>query len=225
MSQIAIKEFKNLIFSIKSIIVILIFALFSFYIADFLAKTLNATNDNKSAAYSSIRLLVFIFGYLFASILSHNSINKEVELKTARFVVTKVSRLSFLLGKYIGTCLFWFFCLTISYMIISIMSKQFDFEVYIMVLVVMVYFVSLVLMISTLIDKSSLSNFLGLIIGIAFPILGLWVTLNESKPFSFMKYLFPYYFILKGAIYIVIPLIISFIMMALSCIIFKRKEL
>ncbi len=221
---IAMKEFKNLICSIKSIIIIMIFVLFSYYISDFLANSINSNSD-KGAAYSSIRLLVFVLGYLFASILSHNAINKELELKTIRLVITKVSRLKFWMGKFLGVYCFWFVCLTISYLLISIMSSQIDIEVYIMILCIMAYFVSFVLMMSTIIAKSSLSNFLGLVVGIALPGFGLWITLSEQKVFSFVKYLFPYFYILKGNAYIIIPLLISFIMAAFSYIIFRRKEI
>ena len=85
MISVAKNEFLNLIKSVKAVIVILVFVLFSFYISNFLIKS-SHLNTGKAAAYSSLRLLVFVLGYLFASILSHNTINREIEQRTGRLL-------------------------------------------------------------------------------------------------------------------------------------------
>lgn len=224
MSSVIKNEFLSLMKGVKSIIIIMIFVLFSYYISDFFSVNSQLV-DNKEAAYSSIRFLVFVLGYLFSSILSHNTINKEIELKTVRLVITKISRTEFWLGKYLGNILFWLLCLTISYVVISFMSNQIDIEIYIMILGVMQYFVSFVLLMSTLIEKTSLSNFLGLIFGLGVPIFGLWVTLTKNPILGFIKYIFPYYYILKGGFYIIIPVGISIMMIGIALMVFKKKEL
>ncbi len=224
MISVAKNEFLNLIKSVKAVIVILVFVLFSFYISNFLIKS-SHLNTGKAAAYSSLRLLVFVLGYLFASILSHNTINREIEQRTGRLIVTKISRKSFLLGKFIGNLMFWFVSITVSYILISIMSNQQDGEVYFMTLSTMIYFVGLVLLLSTAVNKTSMSNFLGVFLGIAIPGIGIWITLDEKHILGFTKYIFPYFYILKGGAFMLIPDLIAIIWVIIALIIIKRKEL
>ncbi|GEL67095.1 hypothetical protein MPS01_12500 [Marinilactibacillus psychrotolerans] len=68
-----------------------------------------------------------------------------------------------------------------------------------------------------------MTNFIGLIIGIMFPITGLWVTLSD-KWYSSFKYLFPYEYILKGGYLIVVPVLISIIYLSIAVFSFSRKE-
>lgn len=224
MISVAKNEFFNLIKSVKAVIIILIFVMFSLYISDFLIKSAEF-NTGKVAVYSSLRLLVFVLGYLFASILSHNTINREVEQRTGRLIVTKISRNSFLMGKFVGNLTFWFVCITVSYVLISIMSNQQDVEVYFMTLSTMTYFVGLVLLISTLINKTSMSNFLGLFLGLAMPGIGIWITLAERHVLGFTKYIFPYFYILKGGAFMLIPVLIAIIWIIIALIIIGKKEL
>lgn len=224
MVSVAKNEFFNLIKSVKAVIIILIFVLFSFYISNFLIKS-SELNARQGAVYSSLRLLVFVMGYLFASILSHNTINREIEQRTGRLIVTKISRNSFWLGKFVGNLMFWFVCITSSYILISIMSNQLDVTVYFMTLSIMLYFVALVLLVSTVIDKTSMSNFVGLFLGIAMPGIGMWVTLDEKNVLGFAKYVFPYFYILKGGAFMLIPVLIAMIWLLISLIIIRKKEL
>lgn len=224
MVSVAKNEFFNLIKSVKAVIIILIFVLFSFYISNFLIKS-SELNARQGAVYSSLRLLVFVMGYLFASILSHNTINREIEQRTGRLIVTKISRNSFWLGKFVGNLMFWFVCITSSYILISIMSNQLDVTVYFMTLSIMLYFVALVLLVSTVIYKTSMSNFVGLFLGIAMPGIGMWVTLDEKNVLGFAKYVFPYFYILKGGAFMLIPVLIAMIWLLISLIIIRKKEL
>lgn len=224
MISIAKKEFLSLIKSIKAIVIIIIFVFFSYYLSEFLAKTAGEIND-KGAVYSSIRFLVFILGYLFASILSHNTINKEMELKTVRLVITKISRSRFWLGKYFGILLFWFVCLTVTCALIAIMSGTIDISVYFMTLITMLYFVSLIMLLSTVIEKTALSNFFGLLLGIFIPLIGIWLTLKEGMFFGVLKYFFPYTYILNNDITLLVPVAISGILVMVSLLIFNKKEL
>lgn len=217
------KESINLFKSFKSIFIILFFGLFSYFISNFLSSSVQLID--KSSFYASIRLLVFLLGYLFVSILSHNCINKEIETKTIRLTITKISRIDFLIGKLLGTMLFWIACLLISFLMISIMGKVFDISILFMLIVTMIYFISIVLLLSTIITKSSLTNFIGLVLGLLIPILGLWLTMGGSTNLDFLKLLFPYYYVLKGMAYMFIPLGISLILNIISIRILSRKDL
>src|SRR5690625_7700017 len=56
---------------------------------------------------SVISLILMVLGFLFAFAISHDLINKEIELKTIRLLITKTSSLKLMLGKFLGTLLFW----------------------------------------------------------------------------------------------------------------------
>lgn len=223
MISVALEEFKRVLKSIRTIIIILIFVLFSYGMSSALANFNTNTNSNISAAYSSIRLLVFILGYLFVSILSNNCINKEIETGSINFVLSKISRCNFIIGKFIGILLFWSVCIGTSFSVISFLNHQINFSIFLMLLCVITYYISLCILFSVLISKSSITNFLGLVIGIIFPILGLFVTLSNEW-YSFFKYLFPYEYILKGDFFIIVPLLISSIFLSIAILKFSRKE-
>ncbi|HFI0080778.1 TPA: ABC transporter permease [Streptococcus suis] len=223
MISVALEEFKRVLKSIRTVVIILIFVLFSYGISSSLDNFNASANDNISAAYSSIRLLVFILGYLFVSILSNNCINKEIETGSINFVLSKISRRDFVVGKFIGIFLFWCVCIGISFSVISFLTHQIDFSVLLMLLCVITYYISLCILFSVFISKSSITNFFGLIIGILFPILGLTVTLSDGW-YSFFMYLFPYEYILRGGIFMIVPLLISSVFLSIAVHQFSRKE-
>src|SRR5690625_3621684 len=136
MWSIAKHESLQLLKSLKSILVLL-FLLGSAYIGvkiteplkdslNMLAETDPMIVENE-ALISSIGLafVVLIFGPMFALVLSHDAINKDVEQRTMRFLVTKISRRNIVLGKLVGHLLFWFTILTIAYLLVFVLSKQF----------------------------------------------------------------------------------------------------
>lgn len=218
-----LKHFK----SIKSIIIILIFVLVSYYTSKFFKTNISSLGfKDANAFYSVIRLMVFLLGYIFASTLSFNCINKEIELKTIRLVINKISKIKFFLGKFIGVALFWFLCLFISFLIISILANTFSLNIFFMILICMFYFIAIVFFLSTVIEKQSISNFMGIIFGFAIPILGLWSSISNSNFFlKVIKYIFPYYYLLNGGFYLIGPIIIGCILIVISILILNRKDL
>lgn len=217
------KEYIYLLRSIKAIIIVLIFVLFSYYISNLLLKYLALKLDENSL-YSSIKLLVAVFGFLFVSVLSHNAINKEIELKTIRLMVTKISRAEFFIGKYLGTLLFWYSCLTVSYVLISLIGGMFGLYSYCLIIVLITYFVSLSFFLSTVISKSAVSNFVGLILGLVIPIFGIWSVDTTNPIWSHLKYLFPYYYMMKEGAYLLILLVLSVGMIGTATLLLDGKE-
>src|SRR5690625_6096207 len=63
--------------------------------------------DNSAAYAAVISLILMVLGFLFAFAISHDLINKEIELKTIRLLISKTSSLKLMLGKFLGTLLFW----------------------------------------------------------------------------------------------------------------------
>jgi ABC-2 type transport system permease protein len=222
---IAKNEFLKLFKSIKSILTVLVFTLTSYYTAGYFSNNaFNSVAGKGSPYYSSLRLLIFIFGYLFVTILSHDCINREIELQTIRLITSKVSRLSFILGKFFGIACFWLVCLSISTLSIILVCNKFELSTIFMLFLTCIYYISITILISCIIKKSSMTNFIGLLISFAIPIFGLYCSLSQKKSLSIFSYLFPYYYVLQGDVKIVIILIISIICIMASYLIINRKD-
>src|SRR5690625_5912313 len=78
-----------------------------------------------------------------------------------------------MLGKFLGTLLFWIVTVSISYSIIYFISDSWHTESFLQAIVFIFYVVSLVFLISTIVTKSKLTMFLGIVLGLILPILGL----------------------------------------------------
>lgn len=216
------KEFFNLLKSVKAIVIILLFSGGSFWVSNSLAKTVGQLAAGEY--YSSLRLLVLFFGYLFATILSHSCLNNEVESKTIRLLLSKVSRASIVIGKLLGALLFWSVCLFVSFVFVSVIGRVWHVSELFIVFVTMAYFNSIVLLLSAVINKSSQTNFIGLILALAIPGLGLYTTLTAHSRLHILQYLFPYYYLLQGVVYMVIPLIFAVILTGCSVWVISRKD-
>lgn len=224
---IAKNEFFKLFKSIKSILIILIFVLASYYTAKFFngITPLASMSNNESPYYSSLRLLVFIFGYLFISVLSHDCINKEIELQTIRLITSKVSRKDFVLGKFLGITLFWFVCVISSSICIILISKTIEIKIILVMLITCIYFISMVILVSTLVSKSSISNFLGIVLGIGIPLVGLYLMFTENSFLNIFKYLFPYYYVVNMDLSVCVIGIIAAVLLYISYFVLNRKDL
>src|SRR5699024_8636622 len=106
-----------------------------------------------------ISLILIVLCFLFAFAISHDLINKEIELKTIRLLITKTSSLKLMLGKFLGTLLFWIVTVSISYSIIYFISDSWHTESFLQAIVFIFYVVSLVFLISTIVTKSKMIIF------------------------------------------------------------------
>lgn len=144
------EEFLSTVKSTRTIIIISIFVLFSYSMSKYIIGVSASVTSGMSAAYSSIRLLVFLMGYLFVSILSHSTLNKEIETGSIKFVASKISRNQIILGKLAGIFLFWLICLTSSFVVISLMTRQLDISALIVLLITIFYYISVCVCVSQL---------------------------------------------------------------------------
>jgi ABC-2 type transport system permease protein len=108
-------------------------------------------------------------------------INREIHLRTMRFLVTKTTRDKIILGKFLGVSFFWFICLFIAISLTIPFSKQFYFIQLLKTMIFVTYFVSLSLFLSTVFNKPSLSMFVGIVLAIALPIIGFWSIVSENN--------------------------------------------
>ncbi|MCP3029852.1 ABC transporter permease [Halobacillus sp. A1] len=173
---------------------------------------------------SGLTLTITLFGILFVFALSHSVMNKEIESKTIRFLVTKTSRDRILLGKFMGTVLFWLIIIGTCFAFITLTSRMIHLTNYIEIMIFLLYSISAAFLLSNTVPKSNQSMFIGLILALAIPGLSLWAYFSERWYVMWLKYVTPYYytdlaFPLQG-----VPLLFAALFIALSLYLFKRRD-
>ena len=216
------REFWNLIKSVRALIIILLFSAGSIWVTNSLSKVSGQLDVEEY--YASLRLLVLIFGFLFATILSHSCFNGEVETKTIRLLLTKVSKTSIVIGKMLGASLFWLVCLTGSFIFISAVGKVFHPSELFIAFSTMAYFNSIILLVSVVTAKPSRSNFVGLIFALLLPGLGLYATLTATSPLHFLQYFFPYFYLLQGVEFMGVTMIFSTLITCVAVLLVKGRD-
>lgn len=230
MITIGIHEFKNLFKSIRSVLIILLLLVATLGSASIMD---NFSDEIQEMGLDGIYIaglyaLLVIAGPLFVLGLSHDVINKEIHSRTIRFLVTKTSRNQIVLGKFLGILAFWFFCIFISSLLLIPFSGKF-YIVEIFDLVIFIgYFIALALFLSTVISKPGLTMFIGLLLSIILPVLGMWGILSpENFILKVISLITPYYYLgleNKVVTYIVLPLITALLVIG-SLSILKRRDL
>ena len=168
-----------------------------------------------------IKLAVILFGYLFSSILSHSCINREMENKSARLVISKISRTEYIVGKYLANIMFWIICFVLIYGGLFLRYRVFDISELVTNTVTLMYYNSIVLLLSTVVKHGAASNFLGLAVSIALPFIGLYTMAKNS----FLRFLFPYSYIFNLDWNTLVPVMLSAIIVGIAVAIFKRMDL
>lgn len=222
------REFYSLFKGIKSIIIIAILLVTSYYSAKFsslLSSGIELTAREAEDIYTvGLLFLIIFFGQLFVMGLSHDSINKETHERTMRFLVTRTSRTSIIIGKFFGIWLFWLICLTISFLLISIFAQKFDIYIFSQTMSLLTYQIALTIMLSVLIPKPGFTMFLGIVVGLAFPIFGMWVSLTSNLWLGWIKFITPFYYLERDDYTFVVIFLIAGIMLVIANQIFKRRE-
>ena len=222
------REFFNMFKSIKSILIICVLLLTAYYSAKFsnvLTNMIEFTpKEMKHINTLGLLTLLFLFGQLFVMGLSHDCMNRETHERTMRFLVSRTSRSSILYGKFFGIALFWFVCVAISFLIISIFAKQFDFFIFSQTMSLLLYQIALTLLLSVLIPKPGITMFLGIMIGLAFPVFGLWVSFTTNEWISWLKFIMPFYYLEREDFSLLVIIIFSGLMLLIANLIFKRRD-
>ena len=231
MISILKREFMDSFKSIRSILIILFVTYMSYLSSTFLQDNPDLINlfteegiEAKEVYTAAISWIILLLGFLFVFAVSHDLINKEVETKTMRLLVTKISRIQIVLGKFLGALLFWIVVFSISFGVLTIIAGEWFPKDYFRSLSFVFYVVGFVLCLSTLISRTRLSMFLGILLGIAIPIIGLTSLVSDKwylKPF---EYILPYKY-MEGSIgWILISLVIGLVYVGISILLMKRKD-
>lgn len=229
MLAICKREFIQSFKGFKSIIVIAIFLLTAYYSKSFadllLSLNIDFTTEEKQIIQTiGISFLIMFFGMLFVMGLSHDTINREMHERTIRFLVTRTSRTSIIVGKFLGISLFWFVCLLASFVIISIFVHDFDFIVLFQSTSLAVYYSALTVLLSVLIPKPGFTMFLSVVLGIAFPIFNGWLVLTTNNWVSWLKYIFPFYYLDEVNGMFLIVFLLAAVFVAIAILAFRRRE-
>ncbi len=228
MIAIGKKEFIDMFKNIKSIIIIALLLITSYFSAKYssiLGTVISLTEQEMTDAYTVglVFLLVF-FGQLFVTSLSHDTINKESHERTMRFLVTRTSRLQILFGKFSGVWLFWFSCTFISFLLISIYSSQFHLLIFSQAIALLTFQIALTTFLSVTIPKPSITMFLGVLIGLLSPILGFWFVLTNNVWISWLKFASPYYYLTENNYLFLVVFGLAGILLTAASLIFKGRE-
>ncbi|MDK8182775.1 ABC transporter permease subunit [Paenibacillus sp. UMB4589-SE434] len=226
MFTIAKREFLALFKSFKSVAIVLLFVVFAFSISNFVkSNPALFLNESSNPYVSGIRFLTTVFGFLFVLTLSHDVLNREVESQTIRFVVTKISKSSIVVGKYIGVSLFWIVCLSISFTVIFISIQRFDILEFLRLLTFISYAIGINFLITTLVSKTSYSMFISLLGGILFPTFGIWSMFSSNSILQVVKYVTPFHYITLMDWKSYLPFAFSLLFLMVSIYTFRRKDL
>src|SRR5690625_6988451 len=92
------REFIDSFKSIRSMLITLFITVAAYQSASYFNSNPSVINemlfegvDNNAAYAAVISLILMVLGFLFAFAISHDLINKEIELKTIRLLITKTS--------------------------------------------------------------------------------------------------------------------------------------
>lgn len=225
MITISKHEFWQLFKSVKSILVILILLCSSYFVSQNGAELiafLNNGEEDKQVYYSGLSIILLLFGPLFAFTLSHDVINREVSSKTIRFLLTRTSHANILIGKFLGVLTFWFVCLICSYLVIIMYAKYIDFYLFIQMMLLLLFSVSLTFLLSVVVSKPFMSMFISTVLGLTLPIVSLLLIITD-KWWGIFGYLTPYEYMQNDDWKIIFVLLIGLVIIGFTYIVFKRR--
>lgn len=229
MFSIMYREFLSYFKGIKSIVTILIFSGISLGLAKIVSnlyefiKTLGVEGTPYAIAIIFMTVLISPF---FIFTLSHNAINEEIQTSTIRFVATKTRRSNIVMGKFLGSMLFWLLTLCISSLINTIYSHQFYILELLMALIFISYYLALSILLSTFITNKTLTNFLGIALSLMMTILGVWSVASNNTLLKIYSYITPYHYFFSSNKYLVLIVIIfTVIFLIVSIIKFQKRDL
>ncbi|WP_347860946.1 ABC transporter permease subunit [Salimicrobium sp. PL1-032A] len=230
MIALAKREFFDSFKSIKSLLIILFTTVVSWQTAQYLSSNplliQEAAVQGKESEFVTAvtAFMVIALGFLFVFSVSHDIINKEIESKTIRLLVTKKPRSHIMLGKFLGTLLFWVAIFTISYLVTAIIAQVWVTIEYLKMVSFLTYIVGMVFLVSTLVERTKLTMFIGVFAGVLLPILGIASVMVDKWWMTVIEYLLPYTYTEKGFL-MIIPFLMGLSFFFVATKIMNRKDL
>ncbi|MFC4736001.1 ABC transporter permease subunit [Bacillus daqingensis] len=226
MWTICFREFRELMSGFRPLLIAAVLFVVSYYTAQAAELIPDGMgNLSQEEAYvAGMRAALYVFGYLFVFTLSHNVVNKELEARTIRFLVTKASRSAIIYGKTLGTFLFWALLLLLNTILISYTAGTFYLIDYLEFLIFIFYGVSAAVLLSILIPRSAYTMFFGVIAAFALPALSFWSMLSEEWYITWVKFVTPYYYFQFDLFYMAVPFVIGLLFYSAADRLFQRRD-
>lgn len=173
---------------------------------------------------AGLAITIFTFGPLFALILSHDALNREIENRTMRFLITKVKRTEIVMGKAFGHFIFWLCMLLAANVLIWLLSQTFSLQDLLKTVAFIWVFVAFALLLSLLVRKTILSAFMSLLLGIAIPLGNLWIVFSEKWYANVLQYLTPYYYIIKESYLFLVNFGFAIAFLLVTLLLLNRRD-
>lgn len=229
MIGIAKKEFLSLFKSLKSIFIILLLIITTIGIAN-LVRTfsdfLKEVGLGGSPYSVGLSLILSVLGPLFVFALSHDIVNSEIKSRTIRFLVTKTKRTNIIIGKFLGVSFFWFICIIAPLICLSFYSKKFEYMVLIDTYIYILYFISLCILLSTVLKNPVMSNLIGILVSISIVYFQLVSIESDKVYYKIINFITPlYYTTHSNEFFLLIPCLISLLFIVLSTYVLRKGDL
>ncbi|MED4343893.1 hypothetical protein [Heyndrickxia coagulans] len=102
--------------------------------------------------------------------------------------------------------------------------KKLSFLYFFQTICILTYQVALTIMLSAMISKPGMTMFLSVILGIAFPIVGIWLALTSKAWIAWLKYITPYYYLERDDWTCLVIVLIAGLMLVIANAVFGRRE-
>lgn len=219
-------EFFRLFKSIKSLITVAFIVGISYLVSDFVNQMASFLPQKELAEGHALGIyaLILLLGPLFVFSLSHDVMNRELAGRTIRFLVTRTSRTQIILGKFLGVVFFWLTCMIITFGVVLATVHTFDAKTFYLCITLLIYSISLALLLSLVIPRPSYTMFIGIVIALLLPGLGLWSTFSSHAAAPWIAYLTPIKFIEKNGAWTGFIWLYSAAFLLGSMLLFKRRD-
>lgn len=225
MKTLFIYELKKNIINIKTLLIVISFNLIAFYISKY-SQNILVISGGKESLVSIIYAFIETIGILFGFLIFSGTVSKLVENESIRYIIPYVSRVQLILTKYLVILTYFIFLLLSVIPVIFLTQKALFFPIGEIAQGILFfnYITTLILLISVLSSKERNSTFLGIFLGIFVPILGGLSLVSKNYVLMLISWLLPYRYSSINLDSFVL-LIISFFILALSIVLFQKKEL
>lgn len=219
-------EFIRLFKSVKSLITVAFIVGVSYLVSDLVNKAASFFPKQELAQGHALGIfaLVMLLGPLFVFSLSHDVINRELAGRTIRFLVTRTSRTKIILGKFMGVLLFWLICMLITFGVVFATVHTFDAKTLYLCLSLLVYCITLALLLSLVVPRPSYTMFLGIVVAMVIPGLGLWCMLSSHPAAQWIAYITPFAFFEKGGAWTGFIWLYAALFLSAAIYLFQRRD-
>ncbi|MDW7728097.1 MAG: ABC transporter permease subunit [Candidatus Methanoperedens sp.] len=187
---------RNELWNTRALITIILFtiiSLLSIYSASIIPAIFQKNDISVNIGYIASFLMLLLFGPIFVIAISYDIISKEIESGTIRFIIPKINRSSFVVGKFLGLNILFSLIIGIVYFIIYLYgtiymqtyTPLYAVSSWFVLTLYFGFFVGLCLNISLLADSSSTA------LTISLTLLIILLLFSTGFKYESLKYLSP----------------------------------